>query len=327
MDQEPFAIGIDCGGTKIEVASVTTNGKLLYSEKIQTDISGGFSAVLEQMHFLIEKLIVLSPKNSFKGIGVGIAAQVDSQTEQILFAPNLKWKNVNLKEGLEKKWKVPVKIINDVRAITWGEFLFGAGKNSRDMFCMFVGTGIGGGMVSDYQLIKGSTNCFGEVGHIVIERDGEPCTCGGIGCLEAYAGGWAITQFAQQQVQLDPKGGEYLLHLVAYEVEKLTPKEVFEAADKGDPLALKIKRRITKALIAGCTTVVNLLNPSLIVFGGGILDGAPDLIAEIEQGILKHSLKAATQSLHVKRALLGKDAGTIGAASLILQNKERGFYD
>ncbi len=247
-------------------------------------------------------------------LGVGVAAQVEKGTGVVLNAPNLGWKQIRLRDRLQTLLDIPTFIINDVNAVAVGEWRHGAGLGADDLICLFVGTGIGGGVVCDGRLLEGYSNTAGELGHIPIVAGGRSCTCGGRGCVEAYAGGWAIALRAQEEAQKDPSAGDVLIK-TAGSVKNITAETVSTAFRLRDPLAVRIIEETVSYLSAGAVGIVNAFNPEYLILGGGVVDGLPHLVAEVEKAVGNRSLKAATRNLRVVRARLGSQAGVIGAAA------------
>jgi glucokinase len=315
MREQAEAIGVDLGGTKIEVGRVSQLGKILNSIRLDTHSQSGPEGIIQQ---IVDAVVELKNRSHIPiiAIGVGTAGQVDAESGMVYFSPNLpNWHNVPLKAVLEQKLGLPVKIINDVRAITFGEWQFGAGKNCSDLVCVFVGTGIGGGIISEGKLLTGFSNIFGEVGHMTIDLNGPICTCGNRGCWESLAGGWGIAKRTQEAVNSDRSSGALLLKLAGDKVSNITAKTVVEAYHSNDPLAKLILENVKRDLIVGCVNLVNLYNPQRLILGGGFLDGMPEMVPLIEQGIKQFALKAGTKNLEVVSAQLGKGVGVIGAAA------------
>jgi len=321
--QEMYTIGIDLGGTKIEAAAITLSGEIIHSHSILTKVTAGYPGVKAQLVEIIHTITSLLPANSLLGIGIGVPGQVEAKTGDVIFAPNLQWHQVPLLQDLEEACNSPIFVLNDLRAITVGEWLFGAGKNSSNLFCMFIGTGIGGGMICEGRLMQGSENSFGEVGHTPVNFKGPICTCGNHGCLEAYAGGWAIARNAKERIQADPSKGKAILKHCS-RVEDINATHVFQAYREGDPLASEVVEEAIEALIAGCIGVVNLTNPEKLILGGGVLNGFQGFFQRIKRGIEKGALKVAVRSLEIVPAALGKHSGVIGAAAMVIHNQKRG---
>lgn len=315
------AVGVDLGGTKIAAALVNEAGRILKSSRLSTRVEGGPSAVVKQITGLLKELTDFSGA-SVAGIGVGVAGQIETGSGIVSFAPNLDWHDVPLQSQLSSACNLPVFITNDVRAITWGEWLFGAGKGCDDLVCVIVGTGIGGGVVIHGRVVNGCSNTAGEIGHIPIDLNGPKCTCGNRGCMEALAGGWAIARRARQAVSADPAAGETLFKLADEKIEAITARMVADACNMGDALARKLVAATGKALAAGMVGLVNAFNPCRLILGGGVIDGLPELVEHVKHGVSDRALAAATSALQVVTAQLGEDAGVIGAAALAMQSRK-----
>ena len=213
---------------------------------------------------------------------------------------------------------MPVHVLNDVRAATWGEWRHGAGAGAQDLVCLLIGTGIGGGVVSRGNLITGASNTAGELGHIVIDQAGPLCTCGNRGCLEAFASGWALAKAATSAIEKEPKLAGALLESVQGHVNDLTARHVVEVARTGDPLAFSLIENAQAALNAGCISIVNAFNPEKLIIGGGLGLSLPKIVENIEAAVAARALKAATKDLKVVQAALTNSAGVVGAASYAL---------
>jgi glucokinase len=320
MNKNEWAIGIDLGGSKIEVALVNSSGFLHDRLRVPTQPKQGYQAILKRITETIHQLCDKNGDALPSAIGIGIPGQISRSTGIVYYAPNLNWHQVKLEEDLSSMLHKHVRICNDVRAATWGEWLYGAGQNCNDLVCIFIGTGIGGGIVSDGRLLAGCNNTAGEIGHMTIDLHGPECHCGNKGCFEAVAGGWAVARDAQEMVKSDMKSGKILLAIADSEINKITAKTVSEAASKNDPLATIIIDNLADALIAGATALVNAFAPCRLILGGGIMEGIPQLLERIEKGVNKYALKAATKNLEVLPAKLHNDSGVIGAAAFALHS-------
>jgi len=318
MTDLKHAIGVDLGGTKIAVALVDSNGQMKKVIKRPTDVAGGPIAVKHQIVEAVNEVLKDTPPIPPAGLGIGVAGQIELGTGVVLFAPNLDWHDEPLQSDLQEALAIPVAIVNDVRAATWGEWLFGAGKGCDDLVCIFVGTGIGGGIVSRGRMISGSSNSAGEIGHTIISIKGRACTCGSSGCMESIAGGWALARQAQNEATKDPKAASMLLEKADNNIENITAKTVAAAFLEGDRLASRLMDEVTEALIAGAVSLVNILNPKRLILGGGIVEGLPHIVGLVERGIRAKALKSATGSLEVCLSRLGNDAGVVGAAAMVM---------
>ena len=312
-----WAIGVDLGGTKIEVATVGDGGRLLGRLRRPTPVEAGPDGIIAAIAEASSTLIANRDSPPL-GVGVGLAGQIGPQG-LVRFAPNLGWQEVPFQKKLSQALRLPVLVTNDVRAATWGEWLHGAGTGCDDLLCLFVGTGIGGGVVSGGKVLSGCSNTAGELGHITIDLDGPLCTCGNRGCLEALAGGWAIARQAREAVRADPEAGAPLLHMAGGEMEAITARVVAEAFKAGDPLAGRLVDTVARALTAGAISLIHAFNPCRLILGGGVIDGLPRLVDQIGQAVHRRALPGATEPLQVLPSKLGGDAGVVGAATLAIR--------
>ena len=234
-----WAVGVDLGGTKIELAQVDRAGQIRRRLRRPTDVKDGPAAVEAEIVAAVRDLREAAGAPPI-GVGVGVAGQIESASGVVRFAPNLGWHDVPLRADLERALGLPVAVTNDVRAATWGEWLHGAGQGCDDLVCVFVGTGIGGGVVSGGRMLIGGSNTAGELGHVTIDLHGPPCHCGNRGCLEALAGGWAIALRAREVIAADPPAGAALLRLADGRQDCVTAELVGTAAHAGDTLGSRI---------------------------------------------------------------------------------------
>jgi glucokinase len=311
----PLYVGADIGGTKIGMALLDSEGALVEEHHSHpTDAAEGPEAVLERIARCFADCFA-AHRGRIARLGIGVAGQVDAASGAVLFAPNLKWKDVPVAGWLHSALGIPVVVTNDVRAATWGEWAAGAGRGSSDIVVVFVGTGIGGGVVSGGQMLTGASNTFGELGHVPVEVEGRSCRCGGRGCVEAYAGGWAIGERARELVASDAaRGAGILRHAGA--AEAITAATVTAAYRAGDRAAHALIDDVALHLGTAATGFVNTLNPSRLILGGGVIEALPELVGVVETFVRRAALPAATARLEVLRAALGRAAPAIGAAAL-----------
>jgi len=320
MSSKRYAVGVDLGGTKIAVALVDDRGEVLKHARYLTFVREGPEAVRDQIIAAVKE-IRKGTRIRPAGIGIGVAGQIARDDGMVRFAPNLGWRNVPLGEQLRAITRLRVVVVNDVRAAAAGEWAFGAGKDCADLICMFVGTGIGGGIVTQGRMLHGCGNSAGEIGHVVVDMNGPLCHCGRRGCMEALAGGWAIAQKARDAILLDPALGTPLLRLAKGQINNVTTELVATAFRMGDPLARQLIDRAADALSVGAVSLVNAFNPCRLILGGGVVNGLPELIERVREGIRHHALVTAAESVTVVPASLGDDAGVIGAAVLAMQSQ------
>lgn len=312
-----YAIGIDLGGTKLNIGLVDNTGNIIDKVIVSTDVEGGPKAIVNQMSVNTKHLIEKHKKNP-TAIGVGLAGQI-TREGAVSFAPNLKWKDIPFKQLLNTELKLPIHVLNDVRAATWAEWHYGAGKDCQDLVCVFIGTGIGGGIVSGGHLLTGSNNSAGEIGHMVVDMNGPKCTCGNHGCWEAYVGGWGIAERTREKIVENPKHGERILDLADDSIEKVSAKLLEQAYRENNPLAHQIIKELAHPLIAGSVSLINVFNPRRLIFGGGVIKGFPEFVSIAREGVKHVALSSALNNLEILEAKIVTDAPMIGAATYALE--------
>ncbi len=320
VNRELLTMGVDLGGTKIETALVDAAGHILSSHRQLTHPEKGPDKVIADIVMSVKTCQGEVSKRA-QALGIGVAGQVD-RAGTLRFAPNLGWCNVPLQRRLEEALNMPVAINNDVRVATWGEWQHGAGQGLDDLVCLFVGTGVGGGIVSGGRLLEGYHNTAGELGHLTIVSGGRHCHCPNQGCLEAYASGWAIAERAQEAVSSDPQAGQCLLTL-AGSVQEISAATVTQAYTDGDLLASRLVEETAQYLAAGVVSIVNAFNPCLFVLGGGVVQGLPEYVRKVKLIVRENALQAAVEDLRIVTAMLGDKAGVIGAAALARDKTEK----
>lgn len=313
MSADGLFLGVDLGGTKVEAGLVDAQGRVLVSHRYPTHPDQGPDAVIADVRECVGRCLAQAGRPA-AAIGVGIAGQVTADGV-VRLAPNLRWQHVPLRAKLEATLRLPVFLTNDVRAAAVGEWRYGAGVGADDIVCIFVGTGIGGGVITGGRVLRGAGNAAGEIGHSVLVAGGRRCRCGNRGCLEAYAGGWAIAERAQEAVRSDLKGGAALLGLTRA-AAPISAADVADAFRRGDPLAGRLIGETVEFLTAGVVGIVNVFNPAVLILGGGVVEGLPEWVDEIAREVRARALPAAAETVRVTKAALGGRAGMIGAAAL-----------
>jgi glucokinase len=322
MNGKNWAIGVDLGGTKIEAAHVDMDGNIQNRERIKTHVSLGVEEIQNQIQELAENLMKKA-STAPVSLGIGVAGQVNKETGAVRYAPNLNWTDVPLDARLEEQLDIPVTVLNDVRAAAWGEWLHGAGKGCRDIICIFIGTGIGGGIVSEGEMLKGASNIAGEIGHMTIMLNGPECHCGNKGCLEALAGSWAIERDAKEAIKKNPDTNTLIIELAEGNIANIKAKHVLNAFIKNDHLAQQIIESVINALAGGLTGLVNALNPERVIMGGGVPEHLSNLITSVEERVRQQVLEAAVGPLEFTAAELHNDSGVIGAAAFTFLKEQR----
>lgn len=309
-------IGIDLGGTNLRAAIADTDtGEIYHQRKCPTLAAEGQDAVIGRIIHLINELQQEGDiDHTIKGIGIGVPGTPDIDTGVIQFLPNLpgKWLNVPLGTIIQEQVRLPVALINDVRAITLGEWLFGAGRGADTLACLAIGTGIGGGVVVNGKFHLGIGGTAGEFGHHVVEVDGLPCGCGGKGCLELYASGPAIAAMGVKEVMHGhtTRIGE----LVNHDLNRIDAGVVVQAAREGDPVALEILQRAGTYLGIAVGNILGIISPQKVIFGGGVSVAGDLLLQPIIQTVNERVHVIPLQKVEFVPAELGINGGLVGAA-------------
>jgi glucokinase len=289
--------GIDIGGTKIAGAVVTGDGTVVAADRIESPAVD--PAALK--HAVASLVASLASEHPVGAVGVAAAGFVDRDRSHVRFAPNIAWRNEPLGADLAALTGLPVVVENDANAAAWGEFRHGAGRAAEDQLMVTVGTGVGGGIVVDGHLLRGAFGVAAEIGHLCVVPDGLACPCGNTGCLEQYASGTALVRNARAA------SGDH----------SLDGPGLTAAAKDGDPFAREQLAEVGRWLGHGLASLAAVLDPGLIVVGGGVSD-AGDLLLDPARAAFRAGLTAAgfRPEAEIRLAELGNEAGVIGAADL-----------
>lgn len=313
---EKIYVGIDVGGTAIKVGICDEQGNLKHTFEGPTCADEGPDAGMERMARYARKIVEDSPFawEQVAGVGAGIAGFHDIPNGFIKFANNLGWRNVPVKQILEEKLGVPVKINNDANVAALGEAWGGAGRGIPNIVCYTLGTGVGGGIIINGKIYEGFSGMAGELGHMAIVPDLEAinCTCGQKGCLETVSSATGIIRMAKDAVE---RGDRTSLSLI----EKITAKDVFDAGKAGDEVALRIINRAAYYLGRSMAAVAIVVNPQRFVVGGGVSKAGEILFEPIREIFKKYTPEHAAEGVDIVPAMLGNDAGVVGAAGLNLR--------
>lgn len=312
-----YYIGIDLGGTNLRAAIADTEtGRVFNQRKCPTLAAEGQDAVIRRIVELIQELTQSSElaQGAIKGVGIGVPGTPDIESGVIQILPNLpgRWLNVPLQSIVEQQVHLPVALINDVRAITLGEWKFGAGRGAETLACLAIGTGIGGGVVINGQFHLGIGGTAGEFGHQVVEMDGLPCGCGGKGCLELYASGPAIAAMGVKEVMQGhtTRIGE----LVKHDLNLINVEIIVQAAREGDPIAMGILQTAGKYLGIAVGNLLCAISPQKVIFGGGVSHAGDLLLTPIVETVKERVHLVPVEKVEFTYAKLGMDGGLVGAA-------------
>jgi glucokinase len=322
-----FAIGVDLGGTNLRIAAVDSAGKTLEKITTSTEVARGRDQVIDEMCAAIQQIVVQQRgAGELAGIGIGVPGIIEMQTGMLHESPNLPgWHNYPVRDEIERRLRTAVVLENDANAAALGEKWLGAAASVDDM-CMFtLGTGVGGGVVLQGKIWHGMTGMAGELGHTNVEPEGHPCKCGSRGCLEQYASATAIKRMAQEAIL---SGQASQMARVFKEDVEFNSKMIFDLAMQGDAPARTIFERVGKALGTVIADMVNIFNFPMYVVGGGVASAwdafAPSMLETIRRNSFVYRNTAPYENApagtaggtSITRALLGSDAGLIGAARL-----------
>ena len=311
-----YYAGVDLGGTNTKIGILDIDGNIFKSSIIKTFSDRGVDDTLNRIWETIRNLVQeldIDIKN-LSGIGIGIPGPVKDQSIVKFFA-NFPWeKNINVKELMEKISGLETKLDNDVNIIAMGEAKYGAAKGSSSSVTIALGTGIGGGIYINGSLISGFSGAGGEIGHIKLEKDGKLCGCGQRGCFEAYASATGMIREAVSRLAVNKNN--LLYELIDRKIDKLEAKDIFDAAKQGDSFSLDIIEYKTEYLAMGIGNILNILNPEVIVIGGGVALAGDILFNPLKEKLKKYVLPVALEDLKIVPGVLGNEAGIKGAVGL-----------
>ncbi len=308
-------VGIDLGGTGLRMGVVAEDGAV---EGLQSLTHGGFSHPMDAVERLARMVEDAAAQGGpIDAVGVGVAAWVERDTGFVTRAPNLGWIDVPFGELLRRRLKLPVVVHNDLKAIAWGEYRFGAGVGARTLLVIFVGTGVGAAVIAEGNLLVGARGFGGEIGHIKVGPDDGPlCGCGRRGCLEAYVGGHALSLKARQSVA----EGRISLVRPDSEMRELTAADLEELSNHGDAEAQALLEGGGMQLGRVLGSMVTFLNPDTVLMGGGVWDSSDVIKDAVRIGLDLSSHPDLRKSVRIVEGRLGSRAGVIGAADLARRN-------
>ncbi|NLK97717.1 ROK family protein [Defluviitalea saccharophila] len=311
-----YYIGVDLGGTNIAVGIVTEEGKLIKKRSIPTLRHREYQEILKDMGELCANIVKEEgiPLEEVASVGVGSPGTPDPVNGILVYANNLKFHNVPIRTELQKYINVPIYLENDANCAALGEAVAGAAKGYKNSVTVTLGTGVGGGIIIDGKIFSGSYYGGAEIGHHVIVADGEQCTCGRKGCWEAYASATALIREARIAVIRHPESG--VAKLVGGDINLINAKIPFDAAQSGDPVGQELVDQYINYLGIGIANMINILQPEIVVIGGGVCAQGDNLLNPLKEVVQKNVYADGTLKTQLRIAELGNDAGIIGAAML-----------
>lgn len=310
-----YSIGIDLGGTKILAGLVEKqSGKVISEVKNKTKKEKGNKKIGDKILETLDELLNSSPvsKSDIASIGLGLAGQVDREKGILINGANLECKDFHVKELIEQKYNIPVFCGNDVEVAALGELIYGAGRGFKDIVCIFVGTGIGSSIIKNGKIHYGASGSAGEIGHIIVDLNGRSCSCGGNGCLEAYASRSAI----ESRILGAVKKGRKSIITEFTNADSISSKHIKKSLDARDEVVTQYVNEAIEYLSGGIASVMNFYNPELIILGGGLIQSIDEIYLSTIKKARAKALPVPSGITKFKKAELEDYSGVIGAAML-----------
>ena len=322
--EKRWIVGVDLGGTNIVVGLLPVDGgEVLGLRSLPTDSVRGAKFVVDRIISMVEAAIeeVLSTNGGTRaqvaGVGIGSPGPLDRRTGTVINTPNLGWRNFPLRDLIANAVNLPATLDNDANCATYGEWWLGAGRGTHSLVGLTLGTGIGGGIVLNGGIYHGCSDVAGEIGHMSIDSNGRKCKCGNYGCIEQYASGPAIALRAVEGIET---GAETVLtEMVNGKLEDITAATVYEATVQGDAFATEVMKDTAKFLGTAVASIINILNPQMIVIAGGVTRAGDTLFEPLRAEVRRRAFKSAQECCRIVAAELPGTAGVVGAAGVFKQ--------
>ncbi len=315
--KKQYVVGIDLGGTKIYAAVIDDKGNILGAGRKKTKAEQGFATTVQRMAACVHEAVDAAgvPYDAIQAVGVGSPGPLDLKKGIIINTPNLKWKDAPLKKELKKLLQKPVMVDNDGNVGVLGEYAFGAAQGAHDVVGLFVGTGIGGGVIIKGHLLHGFNENAGEIGHIIVNPDGPLCGCGNRGCLEAFASRTAIERDIRQA--LEQGVPSKVLEGMDNPKAIIRSKRLLEAYQAGDPAVVPAIERSAQYLGYGVASMLNIFNPQMVVLGGGVVEALGEVyVQKVRDVAVANCFPIASRDVRIVAASLKDDSAVLGAAML-----------
>ena len=316
---DTLVVGVDIGGTKVAAGLVDRNGEI--KTQVRTpmvtnrEAGDGLAAVVSAIDLLVAR--DAKERTSIRGIGICAPGPLDPNTGVVINPPNVScWRNFPLAAEIEKVYGVPVKVENDANAAALAETYWGAGRGFRNIFYAGIGTGIGTGIVCDQRIYNGRTGAAPEGGHMSIDYHGPPCGCGKPGCIEILAAGPAIARRARAKLASKQSPRSTMLDLAKGNVDAVTSEMVGQAYAAGDALAKEVLQETVELLSLWLSNIVDLLEPDVLILGGGVASMLAPFFGDIAEGLAKYCIISRCREIPLLKAHYGADAGIAGGAAL-----------
>lgn len=330
QSRERFIIGVDLGGTNIVAGAMAADGRRYHAIRSQPTRSElGADAVVARICAIVDDVIAATiaetgaTRDDFLGVGIGAPGPLDRERGVVVVAPNLGWRDFPLRDRVSAGTGLPATLDNDANCATLGEWWIGAARGARNVVGITIGTGIGGGLILEGKLYHGSSDVAGEIGHTTIDSTGRRCRCGNYGCLEAYASGPNIAERAREALRGDERGS-VLPDLVGGQLDHITAETVYEAAKRGDLLALEVVRETARFLGAGIANLLNIFNPDVVVVAGGVTQAGDALFDPLQAEVRRRAFKPAVDACRIVPGVLPGIAGVVGAVATFKSQHDGG---
>ena len=312
-----YTIGIDLGGTNIAAGLVDENYKIIRKTSVPTEARRSADEITEAMASVCRKLCEEEgiTVDDISSVGIATPGTADTDSGTVIYANNLPFRNYPIAAKLKEYFPVKkVSIANDANAAAFGEAVAGAGAGHKNFVMLTLGTGVGGGIIIDGKLYTGFNYAAGELGHMVIVHNGRPCTCGRKGCFEAYSSATGLIKMTKEKMIEAPDS--VMWEIVDGDIRKVNGRTAFDGMRKGDADAKAVVDEYISYLATGTANLVNIFEPSVIAFGGGVANERETLLAPLRQLVLDETY-ISNDRTEIKSAVLGNDAGIVGAAALV----------
>ena len=307
---QDFVIGVDIGGTNIKAGAVDHKGNILAKRRALTEAALGAEAILDKLQMLVTELRNAIPDRNLRAGGFGVPGAIRSKEGIVSQAPNVPaWDGLPVRKLLEERLQLACFIENDANAIALGEMWMGAGRGYSHLCCLTLGTGVGGGVIIDGELLRGADGMAAELGHIAVKADGPSCKCGSYGCLETFASATGILRMLSEERSNNAKSSIFRIP-----DNQIRTVDVYDHAKAGDPLCRDVLRRSGEGLGVGLASLVNMFNPEILILGGGIAAAWDLLVPPALQILKQRAFGAMAQRVKVVPAQMEDDAGIYGCA-------------
>lgn len=314
-----YIIGVGVGRSKTNVLMMNLAGEVFIREIMETGGTAVPEVWISRLIQVIENVIRESglSRKQILGMGIGMPGILDEKSGKVLFSPDFKWENVDMLTPIRERFKMDITIENANRALAMGEYYFGAGVDSRNFLVVNLGHGIGSAIMREGEFYRGSSGSSGEIGHIILEKNGPKCNCGNLGCLEAIASGNAIARDAK--IAVLEGNATKIMELVNEDINRIEAKTVFEAARLGDRLAIQITERAMQYIGIGLANYINLLDPDLIILFGGLTNAGDIFLKKVKEVLRERQMKFAGRQVKLVISQMGENGTAVGSASLVLK--------